>query len=542
MLKIKDKFMEKRLIIALALSFLVLFGFQKIGKKNAPIQQTPTYATTQSQSRGTSVPEAATAPSRALAREEEKPADENQTRINTEKFQLTFSDAGGTLKELALVEYVEEGAPEVLLSVEYPAQRPFALRSALVEGLDRKAYQMIRGDGFLEYRLVEEDWLEVTKRFTFHKTADYIEAAISIKNISPRRTAFAYTISGPNGIKQTSKVSGRNFTEADALVDGKMWKAKSLKGQQEREGIISWVALKNRYFTAIMKPFNAPRAVIFKETKKKKIVTTLTSRTFSLNAGETSTDTYLFYAGPLSEARLGAVNEELKQIVDYGFFGGISKKLLLVLRFFHKIVKNWGLAIILLTLLINAILFPLTMKSFTSMHQMKKIQPHMQKLKELHKDNPQKLNKEMMALYKTYNVNPLGGCLPMLLQMPIFISLYQGLIRSVELKGAGFLWIKDLAQPDGVPMPFGLPVIGNSINILPLLMVVAMFFQQKFSQGSTPATGDQASQQKMMMFMFPLFFGFLFYKMPSGLVLYWLTNTILMSSEQAWISKRSSAE
>ena len=121
------------------------------------------------------------------------------------------------------------------------------------------------------------------------------------------------------------------------------------------------------------------------------------------------------------------------------------------------------------------------------MQQMKNLQPHMQKLKELHKDNPQKLNKEMMGLYKQYNVNPFGGCLPMLLQIPIFIALYQGLIRSVELKGARFLWIKDLSRPDALSLPFSLPVLGNSINILPILMVVMMFLQQKVSQGSTPA-------------------------------------------------------
>ena len=126
-----------------------------------------------------------------------------------------------------------------------------------------------------------------------------------------------------------------------------------------------------------------------------------------------------------------------------------------------------------------------------------------------------------------------------MLQMPVFIALYQGLIRSVELKGASFLWIKDLARPDAVQIPFSLPVVGASINILPLLMVVMMFFQQKISQGATTAamTDDQAGQQKMMMVVFPVMFGFLFYNMPAGLVLYWLTNTILMTSEQKIMGK-----
>ena len=174
------------------------------------------------------------------------------------------------------------------------------------------------------------------------------------------------------------------------------------------------------------------------------------------------------------------------------------------------------------------------------MHQMKQLQPHILKLKNLHKDDPQKLNKETMELYKKYNINPLGGCLPMILQMPVFIALYQGLMRSLALKGSTFLWVKDLGTPDAAILPFSLPFLGNSINILPLLMVVMMVLQQKITQ--TSATNDmpaeQKSQQKMMMMTMPLIFGVLFYKMPSGLVLYWLTNTILMTVEQGMIAKQ----
>ena len=268
------------------------------------------------------------------------------------------------------------------------------------------------------------------------------------------------------------------------------------------------------------------------------------SRKQRLAPGEKIEERYVLYAGPLDEKRIEKTGMEVKGIVDYGFFGGISRVLLLTLGFFHKIVKNWGIGIILLTIAINVVMFPLTYKSFSSMQQMKKVQPHMQKLREIHKDNPQKLNKEMMELYRKYNVNPLGGCLPMLLQMPIFISLYQGLIRSVSLKGASFLWIKDLSQPDGISLPISLPLIGNTLNILPLIMVGVMVLQQRISQKIAPASGtteEQIKQQKMMMMMMPIFFGFLFYRMPSGLVLYWLTNTILMTAEQSLIAKRSKA-
>ena len=173
------------------------------------------------------------------------------------------------------------------------------------------------------------------------------------------------------------------------------------------------------------------------------------------------------------------------------------------------------------------------------MRKIQDIQPHIEKLRSVHKDNPQKLNKEMAELYKQYNVNPFGGCLPLLIQMPIFIALYQGLIRSVELKGAHFLWIKDLSLPDYIGTPITLPLIGNNIHLLPLLMVVAMFFQQYIStKNSQSASKEQMQQQKIMLIFFPIFFGFLFYNFPSGLVLYWLTNTVLMVVEHSIIRKK----
>jgi YidC/Oxa1 family membrane protein insertase len=262
-----------------------------------------------------------------------------------------------------------------------------------------------------------------------------------------------------------------------------------------------------------------------------------------LSPGAKIKQEYVFYAGPLNEKIIANVSPDMASVVNYGFFGGVSKVLLVILRFFYSVTHNWGVSIILLTFLVNLLLFPLAVKSFVSMHQMKKIQPHIMKLKELHKDNPQKLNKETMELYKKNNVNPLGGCLPLLLQMPIFIALYQGLIRSIELKGAAFLWIKDLSRPDAVPIPFSLPLLGNSVNILPLMMVGMMALQQKLTQAASAKdmTEEQKSQQKMMMLMMPVIFGFMFYNMPSGLVLYWLTNTILMTTGQKIISRRMEA-
>ena len=168
------------------------------------------------------------------------------------------------------------------------------------------------------------------------------------------------------------------------------------------------------------------------------------------------------------------------------------------------------------------------------MKRMQELQPKIELIRQTYKDNPQRLNKEIMELYKKEKANPFSGCLPMILQIPIFFALYQALIRSIELKGAKFLWIKDLSEPDRLIMlAKPLPLLGNDINILPVLMAILMFLQQKFS--SVSAAGQSQEQQRLMMVLFPFLFGFIFYRMPSGLVLYWFINTLLMVISQSRI-------
>jgi YidC/Oxa1 family membrane protein insertase len=527
--------MEKRMIVAIALSLLILVGFQALNAKkkvHMGTQYIPSSGAPASQGvAGAPAPIAAPGPA------EKEPLKESLTEIYTGNYKIIFSNVGGSIKSLTLIADDEQ---DLLFSEETLTERPLALQSSTIAGLERKKYEMNRGENFIEYKLTEQGWIELTKRYTFQKQEDYINLNVLVKNIAGRSINFTYTITGPSDLKEVGSVTGRSFLEANTMIDGKLWKAKSVKGMQEKMGDISWTALKNRYFTAVLKPFTPPKTVILQALADKNLLTALRMQPQEIAPGETKEDAFLLYVGPLDDKKLAAIGDNLQELVDYGFFGAVSKVLLSILAFFYKWTHNWGVAIICLTILINIILFPLTFKSFHSMQQMKKVQPHMQKLKELHKDNPQKLNKEMMELYKQYNVNPLGGCLPLILQMPIFIALYQGLMRFIGLKGSNFLWIKDLAKPDAVPLPFSLPVLGASINILPLLMVGVMFLQQKVSQGMSGGamTDDQAKQQKMMMLMMPVFFGFLFYKMPSGLVLYWLTNTILMTTEQTLIGRR----
>jgi YidC/Oxa1 family membrane protein insertase len=208
-----------------------------------------------------------------------------------------------------------------------------------------------------------------------------------------------------------------------------------------------------------------------------------------------------------------------------------------VLHFLYGLVHNWGWAIVILSLVVYLALYPLTLKQMRSMKEMQLLQPRIEELRKAYKDNPQRLNKETMELYRQHKVNPLSGCLPLVLQMPIFLALYQALMRSIVLKGANFLWIKDLSEPDRLfILPVSLPILGNEINILPLVMAIGMFIQQKISLANTSSSA--AEQQKMMLVIMPVMFGIIFYKMPSGLVLYWFVNSTLMLLYQLRINRQ----
>ncbi len=228
----------------------------------------------------------------------------------------------------------------------------------------------------------------------------------------------------------------------------------------------------------------------------------------------------------------------LEEIVNYGFFHPIGKILVKLLSLFALWTKNWGVSIILLSTIIYIALFPFTFRSTQAMRKMQALQPKIEELKNKYRDNPQKLNKEILELYRTHQVNPLGGCLPIFFQLPVFIALYQVLLRVVELKGAKFLWIKDLSLPDrAISLPFSLPFLGKYINFLPILIVVIGLLQQKIvSQDSL-----QAQQQKSMGLFFAVFIGVIFYNFPSALVLYWLIQNLLTFLYQWRISPKQAS-
>lgn len=292
---------------------------------------------------------------------------------------------------------------------------------------------------------------------------------------------------------------------------------------------VSWMAVMNNYFMGAVS-MNEPGASA-KGRFLNGVYHVLIGKTgVPVRPGEASVVEAAYFFGPKDGKVLESLPNNMGKALDYGFFSIVAKPLVYLLQFFYGFVHNYGIAVILMTVLIKLIFWPLSQKSYKSMQQMKQIQPMMAKLREKYAGDKEALNREVMQLYKTYKINPAGGCLPILVQIPVFFGLYKALLNAIELRHAPFIstlpftdsvWLADLASPD----PF---------LITPLLMGASMLLQQKM----TPAPGDP-TQAKIMMFM-PIIFTVLFLGFPSGLVVYWLVNNIISMGQQ-WLQLRKTA-
>lgn len=289
---------------------------------------------------------------------------------------------------------------------------------------------------------------------------------------------------------------------------------------------VQWAGIDSNYFLLATVPIN--RDMRMKGKFEDGVYRLALESNISLSVGEDKSFSSIYYLGPKLIEYLESVPKNLKASIHYGFLDIIAKPLVKILNFFNTYVHNFGIAIILLTVVIKIVFWPLSYKSFKSMEQMKKIQPMMKKLKEQYKDDKQKMNQELMRLYKTYKVNPAGGCLPMLLQIPVFIGLYEALLGSIQLRHATFIsnvpftdivWLADLAAKD-------------PLYVTPVLMGLTMYLQQKLS----PQAGDP-TQAKIMMFM-PIVLTFIFLNFPAGLVVYFITNNVLSIAQQGFMLRK----
>ena len=314
--------------------------------------------------------------------------------------------------------------------------------------------------------------------------------------------------------------------------------SKSAAGMPERAavpfpGAQKWVAVKNRFFVTALCSSSAANTGF--ETTVVRDMGAANYRPASVSARVSLADdatkrTSVFYVGPKKQAFLWDLG--MKDVMEFGMWRWLCYPLVWVLNFFHNLVPNYGVAIILLTILVRLLFWPLTHKSTVGMKKMQELQPKMKEIQAKFKDNPQRLQQETWALYREAKVNPMSSCLPMLIQIPVFIALFNVLRSAVELRYAPFLWIGDLSEPEGLFaswFPFG------GLNILPILMAVSTGLQSAF----TPSSGDK-NQQRMMMVFMPIMMLFMFYSFPSALSLYWFLSNLL-SIVQMWVIRRQTA-
>jgi len=374
----------------------------------------------------------------------------------------------------------------------------------------------------------------IYKSFKFLNNKYCIDLEINVQNDSASPLAFDWPLILGDLDFATNPVEARYYG-ISLMTDEKLIHPNSRKDFQAE--VIKWAGIYNRYFSIIIEPLNMKFGAGIKKLDKNGSQVYLFPAEYKIPPGRSQAFKFRIYLGPQDLQTLSSINPDWAGIMHYGVFNFVGHLLLQLLQGIYKVVHNWGWAIIILSLIIYLCLFPLTLKQMHSMKEMQALQPHIEELRKQYKDNPQKLNKEIMQLYREHKVNPLGGCLPMILQIPVFFALYQVLMRSVALRGSHFLWIKDLSEPDRLfTLPISLPLLGNEFNILPIIMAIGMFFQQKLT--SSAASGTSSEQQRFMTIFFPIMFGMIFYKMPSGLVLYWFVNSTLMLLYQLRLNKK----
>jgi len=504
--------MEKRLFLAIALALLVLLSWSALVSKAHHIdkqQVTYKFPAPIATQPGPSELSQSTLPEPSFS----------SFKFTQEKYDIVFIESQAAIKEVIFKSYQ---------NYTFPLKYGFLLEDANLifqkESITPESVNFV-------YRNKDK---QIVKHFLFSKSNYNIELGVEIQNLSssPLNINLPLVLGVLNlgGDQTQARLKDVTFASKDKIMHPNLRKDVTFEE-------IKFLGLRDRYFCAIIEPDSDIYAGFIKKINSHEYEISLNPKEFVLAPNQQMQFKFNIYLGPQELRQITNIKPEWTAVMYYGTFDFIAQLLLQVLDFIFGLVHNWGTTIVILSILIYLILYPLTLKQMRSMKQMQALQPRIEELRKIYKDNPQKLNTEIMGLYREYKVNPFSGCLPLVLQIPVFFALYQVLLRSVALKGAKFLWIKDLSSPDRLfTLPVSMPFLGNEINLLPILMTIGMFIQQKFSMAATSA--GSAEQQKLMMILFPLMFGFIFYHMPSGLVLYWFINSTLMLLYQLRISRQ----
>ncbi len=533
---------DKRTFLAIGLAIAILLAWTPLAEHMGWIQRPQPVATTQETAAPTATAPAPAPASQAAQLPVFTPSAGVEVKVETPLYSAVLYSGGGTLRSFTLKRYdetIKPDSPKVnLVSPDAALTAPLGLTvngqpswstgQWSFQGSDLKLEAGQQGS-LTFIGLV--DGVRVTRVITFNAD-NYLlseNVLVASDNQTPRTVRLGFTVAAtpfstgkydPTRLAWDANQSFKEETSESTLTE---------TGIIE-QGLFNWAGVMSNYFMSVTAPVD-PDNLTLKGRVQGGVWRLALERPDVLVPGS-GTEVPVgvnWWFGPKDRELLAAAPDHLDQAVNFGMFSIIARPLLTILSFFHSYVGNWGIAIIMLTFCIRVVFWPLSQKSFKSMEQMKKLQPMMKKLREKYKDDKEALNREMMQLYKTYKVNPAGGCLPILVQIPVFIGLYQALLNSIQLRHASFIphlpftditWLADLSAAD----PF---------YITPLLMGASMFLQQRL----TPAAGDP-TQQKVMMFM-PVIFTVMFLNFPAGLVIYWLCNNLLSIGQQWWMLRKA---
>ena len=569
--------MDRRTLIAVGLSVVVIVGSLLIqtflfptpegalGLGSAPASSGDATAAEQAGRAAGAADIFAPVPSAVTAAGEDTPAGARLITKETDLFSLVFSTAGGDLTSMRLKQHRDvDGHPVEL--VLHPQQDHFftvAFGSFRTIPVDA-AFSFQEVDSYTwrfsrEFLAPDGVPFTLSKTYTFPPNSYLFKLEIQLDNSANELPNLdfhgtAYTLGiGPQIGPPYKSLDGRNeFRNFRNYADGK-----ARNQRMRREPVlaetkrVTWSAIAGKYFAVIAVP-DATLYTITYDSRKDPEITQRSALYFSrpLIASSKNVDTFRFYAGPLKREILNRYNKAASDpfgIGNYHFqeaartnpiIGWLANILRFFLDFFYRLIPNYGVAIILLTVLIKILFFPLTQKSFESTSKMSMLSPKIEEIKKKYQGKPEKLNQEMMALYRKEGVNPIGGCLPLLLQMPIFFALFELLNNAFDLRGAPFIapWIGDLSAPESLlPFGFTIPLLNwDELRILPFVMLGTTLLQSRISQNP----GATQTQMKMMMYAMPIFFFFILYSMPSGLVIYWTMQNVLSIAQQLYINDR----
>ncbi|MCL2390166.1 MAG: membrane protein insertase YidC [Endomicrobia bacterium] len=518
--------MNKNSVLFVLFSAITLFGYYYFFPPQQPNQtqtgQNQAVQTQQDQSKAESVTQSPEESSVQIKEADGSFISEETIEIETDKYRALFSNRGASVINWSIKEKSGNWVDLVL-----PGAAP------MMANFPGSNYKIVsKSNEKIVFEHVSAQGWKIIKTYSLSQNSYMHNLNIKLSKTKDIAQLPGIQLDWGPGLGTDEKEMKENasVTRVIAFTASKPGKLKKLKKESELASLFRWAAIDNRYFLVAFIPersIDFDQIIPSRQDKKHPFSLTLTANPpKDVESKEYSAD---FYIGPKWYTYLKTFNLGLEASVDFSVFGFLGKWALSILTYFHKITNNYGWAIIMLTLVIQIIVLPLTLKSLKSAAAMKRIQPMIKEIQDKFKNDPKRLQAEMLNVYKTQKVNPLGGCLPMLLQLPIFWAFFSMLRNSYELRNEGWiLWVTDLSAPDRF-MNLGM----INLNLLPLIMGIGMFFQQKM----TAVTSDP--MQRRLMYMMPVIFTFMFWTFPSGLVLYWLTNSVCSMILQYYIMKRT---